>query len=289
MVALSHRKRLNVPLAPLIAGVAATLIALIFALLPSSILGRLVLDSGIAALVPAAEPPLGFTARAVLMLIGGGGVGLVTWFTAHLLVGTRTVALATKQASKDAVPTTRRADAHPDAPPRRPLFANEDLGAPFQSVRVADIEASIEDKFADEPLVLSTPVAVEAFTPPVERDLPADLNKPLAAFDPRAIREDPLDWFPSSARQIQMPHPKPLADGERLDTYELTQPAAQPEPVAPRAPRDPAASIHSLLDRLEKGVTARAPAAAGHATPPVPREDNLQEALSALRRLASRA
>lgn len=288
MVALPHRKRLNVPLAPLIAGVAAISITLIFALLPATMLGNLVLDSGIAALVPAAEPPLGFTARAVLILIGGGGIGLVTWFTAHLLVGTRTIAVSGKGDGKAATPVLRRADAHPDAPPRRPLFANEDLGAPFLSVRAADTEVASIDEIEDAPLALTTPVVSAALTPPVERDLPTDLDKPMAAYDPRAIREDPLDWFPSSARQIQMPQPPVLAAGERFDTYELTQPVPTPEAVTSPAPRDPAASIHSLLDRLEKGVTARAPAAAGSVMPPMPREESLQDALTALRRLAIR-
>jgi hypothetical protein len=58
MVALT-RKRITAPLAPLVAGVLAAFVALVVALMPADMLGKLVLASGIAALVPAAEPPLG--------------------------------------------------------------------------------------------------------------------------------------------------------------------------------------------------------------------------------------
>src|SRR5689334_2249677 len=34
--------------------------------------------------------------------------------------------------------TVRRADAHPDAPPRRPLFVHDEIGEPWQPEHVAD-------------------------------------------------------------------------------------------------------------------------------------------------------
>ena len=37
------------------------------------------------------------------------------------------------------MPVLRRADAHPDAPPRRPVFANSDLGTPFLDVKAEPI------------------------------------------------------------------------------------------------------------------------------------------------------
>jgi hypothetical protein len=37
--------------------------------------------------------------------------------------------------------TVRRADAHPDAPPRRPLFAQDEIGEPWQPEHIADPEA----------------------------------------------------------------------------------------------------------------------------------------------------
>ncbi|MEG3088754.1 hypothetical protein [Sphingomonas sp. PB4P5] len=283
MVAIP-RKRLTVPLAPLIAGVLAAFVALVVAVLPADLLGRLVLGSGIAAVVPAAEPPLGATARAALILIGGGGIGLVAWFAVFLMIGTRSIVLSGRGDAADAVPVLRRADAHPDAPPRRPLFATQDLGTPFLDVR-APVQDVVEH--------MATPATLE-------RDLPADLDQPLSAFDPAAIPHTPI--APSAPiAPMAAPGPLPLRrpqmfdERERFETFALTpivreaEPAPEPafaatpiRPVAPvRAEFDPSASIHALLDRLEKGVTSRAP------SPRVAREESLQESLASLRKLAT--
>ena len=241
-----HSKRLIVPLAPLGAGVVAALVALIVALLPADLLGRLVLDSGIAALVPAAEPPLGATARAALILIGGGGIGLIAWFTLFLLIGTRSISLAGRHAAPDDVPVLRRADAHPDAPARRPLFAAQDLGTPFLDVR-APVHVVAEDADA---VALPAPMA----TLPTERALPADLDLPLSSYGPDAPAED-----------------LPIVSAPLVEVV---------APVPPRADIDPSASLHSLLDRLEQAVTRRTPA------PSPTGEERLQESLASLRRLA---
>ena len=59
MVDSARRQRLNLPVAPLVAAVIGGLIALVFALIPAGFLEDLVIDSGIAAVMPAAEPPPG--------------------------------------------------------------------------------------------------------------------------------------------------------------------------------------------------------------------------------------
>lgn len=267
------RKRLTLPLAPLIAGGLAVLVALVFALMPADLLGRLALDSGIAALVPAAEPPLGTTARMALVLVGGGGVGLVAWFALYLLIGTRSISISGREAGVDAPPVLRRADAHPDAPARRPLFANQDLGTPFLEVR-APVHLALE-----------------------ERDLPTDLDQPLASFDPRAIPQAPADWFPPPVSLSAGRRPQVFEAGERFETFDLTpKPGIRPfaevdevdtvegiaggtgrgTPAAARPEFDASASIHALLDRLEKSVAKPAPVSAG-----------LQESLASLRRLAT--
>lgn len=271
------RKRLTVPLAPLIAGGLAVLVALVFALMPADLLGRLALDSGIAALVPAAEPPLGTTARMALVLVGGGGVGLVGWFALYLLIGTRSISISGRERSADAPPVLRRADAHPDAPARRPLFANRDLGTPFLEVR-APVHLALE-----------------------ERDLPADLDQPLASFDPRAIPQTPTDRSPPPISLASAKRPQVFEAGERFETFDLTpKPGLEPFAEADEADRvediaggaapkasaaakpefDASASIHALLDRLEKGVAKPVVA-------PAPVSVGLQESLASLRRLAT--
>lgn len=305
MVLSSRRQRLNLPVAPLAAAVIGGVIALVFALIPAGMLEDLVIDSGIAAVLPAAEPPLGFTARAVLILVAGGGTALIAWFGLFLLLGGRSIVVQRSDGVEDGekAPVLRRADAHPDAPARRPLSANRELGTPFLEVRAG---RPVHAK-ADEP---ETAASFE----PLERDLPVDLDMPLAAFDPHAIPDEPADWFPPPAPLLRSPRQQVFDPGDRFETFELTPmvrlsaplpelvPALEPElahyveptwqsapaPVRPRdsarAELDPSATIHALLDRLERGVGRREIAA----PLPPPREESLEQALVTLRRLATR-
>jgi len=300
MVASPHLKRLTFPLAAGAAAVLGCVFAVLVALIPGETLESMVIDSGIAAVLSAAEPPLGITARLALMLTVGAGVALFAWFGFYLIVGSRSLSFAKQSevmGKEDGVPVLRRADAHPDAPPRRPLFAARDLGTPFLDVKAA----------------------------PIERLIPKDLDQPISAFDPHALRLDPLPMpEPVAALKRVIAEPVPLTPApdlvpmaplrrpatyeafERLETFDLPVQAvpplatpayapiapvlSQPEPVAQHRE---AASIHALLDRLERGAVNRAPtprAAVLPVAPEPPRasNDSLQNALGALRQLATR-
>lgn len=283
MVALFRRQRLNLPVAPLAAGMIGAVVAVLFALMPTGMLEDLVVDSGLAAVFSAAEPPLGFTARMALILLCGGGVGMIAWFALILLLGNRAIVIqpAGDADADERIPVLRRADAHPDAPARRPLSALRDLGGPFPAER-GDTAALPEDNAAAAPLPI-------ARTPQPERAVPADLDQPLAAFDPGAIRDDPADWFPAPPPLKPLPRRQTFAPSERLETFALSPAAPKaPAPAAPRPPGDPSASIHALLDRLERSVGKSEPAAAPAPPPPAPRADSLEDALVTLRRLATR-
>ncbi len=282
MVAYPIPKRLIPALAPATAGLVGVCVALACMLMPSDVLEIIVLDSGIPALLPAAAPPLGWTARTALAMIAGGGAAAVSWLAVYLLLGSDAVespapklpveskpiftlpkmpkfswpSLPSRAPDKTAVvPVLRRADAHPDAPPRAPLLATRDLGTPFLDVRAPK-------------------------APPVECDLPRDLDAPLSAFDPDAIpvvAADPVravtPLSPVRGSAIQQ-------EGERFEAYVLRPPvAAKPAEPPIAAPRTDA-TIHALLDRLERGVTARAAAA--------PKPASVDTALDDLRRLATR-
>jgi hypothetical protein len=309
MVEIFRRKRLNVPAAPLIAAGVAVTVAAFFGILPDDVLDTLVSDSGIAAFIPAAEPPLGLTARLALMLVAGGGSGLFLWCGLQLLIGSRRIRLFGKRDRMLTanIPVLRRADAHPDAPARRPLFAKSDLGTPFLDVR-APVNLTLED--ASEPVSddthISEPEPTEiavlppavlppavlppvVILPPVEADLPIDLDQPLANFDPHAIPDEPLEWFIPTAplvqtAPLQSDRPQTFAPTERFETFQLRP--AVPNPDRVRSDTDASATIHSLLDRLEKSVAQRESEPEGKAPPPPP-HDSLQEALSTLRRLAA--
>lgn len=100
--------------------------------IPGSVLGAIVLKTGLPALVPAAAPPLGFTAHLLLafLLTGfGAALGLV------LALRLRPRGAAQARPVEPIVPAAqpeaetsykvRARDAHPDAPPRRPLVLAE--------------------------------------------------------------------------------------------------------------------------------------------------------------------
>lgn len=230
----AYRHRLIVPLAPALGGALGLAVAAAIAVMPSALLESLVMKSDIPAVLAAAEPPLGVTARVLLLLIAGGGVALFAGTGLWLLFGVRTVAFGSASADPD-IPQIRRADSHPDAPPRAPVRAHRDLGAP-------------------------PPAAAP------ERPLPADLDAPLAAYDPGAIPDVPREPIRAVTSLVRFERPQLIDPGDRFETFD-------PAPVA--AAIEPAATLHALLDRLERGIARRNPAR------------SLDEALGELRRLAS--
>ncbi|MEE8609897.1 MAG: hypothetical protein V3V60_09635 [Sphingomonas aquatilis] len=207
-------------IAPAGGAVAALAVAVLFVALPATVLEDWVWRSGLPSLIGAAEPPLGTTARAVLALAGGALAGAVTWSALFLLFGPGGL-LAPRAASSDGVPVLRRADAHPDAPARRPLSA-------------ADLEDDDDMVFARP--VTSPVIGAPPPPPPVEQPIPADLDLPLAAFHPGALP------------------PVPLTPVRPVPPLRVPAKPAAEEPAAPAAPP----TIESLIDRLER-VTRRRP------------------------------
>lgn len=325
---------MNLPV-PLVAGVLGGAVALGALVVPAPMLEGLVMASGLPAIVAAAEPPLGFTARALFALGAGGSVAAFGWFALSILLGTRAMTHDERAPESDAVraPVLRRADAHPDAPPRPPLLATRDLGRPFDARGpLADVvnvaPAPVETAPVEKPLPLGArdaaaetvrgvPLAPQVDEPvePIEQPLPRDLDQPLAAFDPAAMPEVPLD-APVVLPPLSV-KPAVFEPSERFEVYELPTPP-RPEPRAEPVPRDEAitrpeteASVHALLERLERGVIrkgiatgaeiATGPAAAPlPMTPPAPsagaaprverraRERGFEDTLITLRNLAAR-
>jgi len=219
------RQRLTDLLPPLGAGLAGVLVLATVLLVPSAWLESLSWRSGLSQLLPMAEPPLGATARGVLALGGGAAAAAIAWAALFLLWGTDglLVPRRTTPGARHAdahPPSVRRADAHPDAPPRPPLTAAE-LGEPLPP------------------------------PPPAEQPIPADLDQPLAAFDPAAIPDVPREPVRPVAPLVAPRLVPELAAGERIETFDLS----------PRAPGDTQPSIEQLLRRLELGA-GRRPAAA---------------------------
>jgi hypothetical protein len=311
MVAYALVQRLTPNVALALAGGAGACAVLVSLVLPGALLEDLVLSSGIAAFVPAAEPPLGTTARLCIGLFAGGLIALIAWMGLSALLAWVDSRAVGEGPEGERRPTVRRADAHPDARPRVPLRAS-DLEVPVYG-RVPDAEPVVaapelsvtdvldlaDSALPDEPVIaMGAPSEGRPLSAPLPevQDLPVDLSQPLAAFDPSAIPAVPMAP-PPPVRPLRRRAPRaPIYDsGERFETFELTpavrpmpEPYAAPEPEAlaanPIAAPQTEASVHALLDRLERGLSKFGPAT----LEPEP-ERKLEDTLSELRRMAMRA
>ncbi|MBC3941672.1 hypothetical protein [Sphingomonas albertensis] len=207
---------------PVYGAVVGGLIAAMSVLLASTeTLESAVWTTGVAALVPAAAPPLGTTARALLALGSGALVAALLWSSLFLLFGPGGV-FAKASPREDGVPVIRRADAHPDAPPRKPMSA-ADLGTPMMEVGVG--------------AGLGTGLATGLNAGRDERTIPADLDQPLAAFDPKAILPVPMEPVrPVSPLAQAMVAPvvesSSTAEPDTFVTAPLVEPIERPVEVA---------------------------------------------------------
>lgn len=213
---------------------------------PVGFLEMLVTSAGVSEVLPAAAPPLGATARTLIAGFAGlmaAGIALAinrpegtdqgeqkmgfafSKLAALARVGRRQRPLAD-------LPTLRRADAHPDAPPRRPIFASRDFGG-------ADIFSG--------PVAPAGPVAIE---------------------DP-GIEDEPIV---DGAGLVMPHAPEPLDESELAALIEHAVPEpelrlARPEPVTPVAAVPASAapvtalehmSVAELARRFERGLARRA-------------------------------
>lgn len=300
------------------AGLAALAAALIILWAPVGLVEMVVASSGLSEAVPAAAPPLGLKAR--LMLAGFAALMAAGVVSANRrsagrgearieeerrgdraqgaknmgFAFSKLTALARGRAAANEVdtPVLRRADAHPDAPPRPPIFASRDFdgleifGRPEGSRRplVANPEPAPES-------VLSSP----SFAMP---SAPAPLSEaelPQPAFARAPVTTPALTEPPRFAAPIAVPPPAPEAEPEPL-----------PAPLPLRSPTQ-GLSVHQLTERLERGLAQRSRAfvppnpvsrviADMPAAQPVPvreavaqdTDEALRAALGALRSMAGR-
>ncbi|WP_230481353.1 hypothetical protein [Sphingomonas sp. Leaf21] len=211
----------------LVGGAFGVILAFLVLVAPGWRLEMLVAQLSLGDILSAAQPPLGTKARLLLALAAGIGAGGVSWALVYLLWGPGGLlarkAPVEREGDEDYVPSVRRSDRHPDAPPRRPLHAAE-LGAPPPPV--------------DEEVV--------------ERTLPADLDQPLAAYDPDAILSVPREPVRS---------PAPLADGPVTAEPMPIPSMREPERTEPGAslplPERAEESIEKMLERLERETALR--------------------------------
>jgi hypothetical protein len=311
-MAAEHRgtemRRLMWPGIVLAAGV---VVATLVAAMPQAMLDVLMWRLALPRVLPAATPPIGAIGRmllALLVLIPFVALAAFALRRRAFLIGVqRKPALASPDIALR-MPTIRRADAHPDAAPRPPIRAEEDLGPPLPMVAM--------------------PAVTRSSARAGEQALPQDLDQLLAAFDPVAIPDvprDPVRAVPPlappppvetiTAATVQSSPPVGLdAATKNDDVRAMEEPRLdQPDPqtggnAEPRVEpaRSPAVgsgdSLISLLERLERGARQRkspepspsvspAPASVPAETPvsvSPPPPESLNDTLSMLRRMARR-
>ena len=266
------RKAAPAPVAahPLFPVFAALWFAALFGLaslaIPGAALGALVVKTGLPALVPAAAPPLGFTAHllvAFAMAGFGGAVGLALGLRlrpagAQPVRPAETATPAPAPAPEaDDVYKVRARDAHPDAPPRRPLVLTEALGEPLGEEPAPSDAPLLRRKpapGAGEP----APVApwIAEFTPGgSEAAEPRD----LAALDLAEADEVPASAIPEPEMALA-PFEEEPDEAASAEAEPAAGVAAASAPLVPEAP-----VLIAATPQLPAGFTATLPDA-GHGT-----------------------
>jgi hypothetical protein len=235
-----------------LAGLAALSAGFVAFAMPEALFSGLVEASRLPQFVPAAEPPLGQTAR----LAAAGAAALPTFAAVWALMALlgRVPAKRRPEAEPEVeAPKLRRADAHPDAPARRPLLAR-DLGEPLD----------LED-FQEAPAEEREPALTEAG----DRSLPAFLVEQAPEPEPVAEAEPEL-----GERDPQRLEPKPSWNSPRLEwpaSEPETEPAverqpetqAEPLPISnlaaqlPEAGQGPDQSLSQIVNRIEFGLARK--------------------------------
>jgi len=258
-----------------VAALAAVAFAFVTYAMPDDIFSGLIAQSGLPDILAAAQPPLGMKARAAV--IAGGAI---LCFGAILLLMRaldRVPARRPRRAKAEAeapveAPRLRRADVHPDAPPRRPLLAGRDFGEP-----AIDIPET-EERFAD--------LAV----------------RPLPGFLVAQEMEEPVEAEPEPEPEIEA-----LAVEEPEQPAAEADPIVPEEPAAdaidalvaqlPEVDADPSESVSNLMQRLESGLSRREqiirPSAAEPEDPVPPMAEpqvghRLRNAIDGLHKMAAR-
>ncbi|WP_375194790.1 hypothetical protein [Sphingobium sp.] len=265
--------------------------------LPVGLIETVVASSGLSEALPAAAPPLGIKAR--LLLAGFGAV--MAWGLIAARHETRRVHLLTHEkegrpqsaagvskmgfalsklswlsrgrGSMGSGPALRRADAHPDAPPRPPIFASRDFGGldifartvPGRGDGEAESEIAAEDQTPAVGLSIpSTPEEVTA------EGAFARLQRAFSAEAVDAGDEQVVGSFQPQAASAPIMHPSLAELTERLERG-LAQRKRMGRPAAVLADMPVEAAV-PVRDHVEQSA-----------------DEALRAALGTLRNMAGRA
>jgi hypothetical protein len=154
--------------------------------MPEALFARLITASHLPDFLAAAQPPLGMKARLAVIAVAILIVYAFVWTLLRALdgIGRKARPAASAEVVEEAAPPRlRRADAHPDAPSRRPIFAGRDLGEPGfdEEPLELELESALAAESAAEPEPQPAAVALPAFLVPQPE--PEAEPDPVAAVD----------------------------------------------------------------------------------------------------------
>jgi len=254
----------------------------------SDALGALVVHLHLPALVPAARPPLGMTARlllAVLMAGLGGGLGLLIGLTLQRRSGVpvwparRARPAAAAAPAEPATDAARTRDVQPDARPRRPLVVTEDV-LPWPTAVGEPAEPPLRHAAHDLPeppaapdnalppfLAAAYSAASEGKAPIVITPAEPVIVPALAAIeaaepDVEPVAEAPAepDHHPAVIAEpvVEEPSAKPVA---QAPAEPVTMPLASLAVAAPQVPVDQAPlaelGLVQMIERLALAIAVR--------------------------------
>lgn len=293
-VAFKWGKALPVPF--LMAVFAGSAVGTAIMFLPIGLIETIVMASGLPALVPAAASPLGMTARS-LCAIGGASVAMVLTAGGLMLVDRIARALSPRARPEPIIveefaPRRRVLAPVQEDEPRRPIFAETDLGASFD---IPEAEPVADDAL-DAPYELVEPIVEEQpellDLAPIARamwQVPPRLPSFVDAIDD-GLEGDPADQF--EIAEFAPVEEEPVAP----EPVEAPRIAPVPAFAAPEALDRDSLSLMELLNRLEAGMERRrrsdAVAPVRDTRPPVTQtisdmDEALRDALGTLRRMSA--
>ncbi len=263
----------RLPLAPVFALMFGTAVAIVVAAMPQWRYEQAIGWTGLGSLLAVARPPLGLKARLLGVMLVFALVAIIMWL-AVTVVERALAARSPAQDDDDLLDLAAFAETLPPLDkPRRPIFADKELGAPFMSDEALKT-APIAQPFVDE---------MEPAPPIADIVAPAVAETPEAAIEPSAL-EAPLD-----VAEFDLPPAPPdfavLPGESSIDTLIRRLEAGMARRAGPRPPGPPtfrspspgAGPLSAMRDLMERNRDGD-----------VPDESGAARALDTLQRLASR-
>lgn len=206
----------KLPFAPIVAAAFGLVAAILVFATPGWLFEAAIVASGLPAILPSANPPLGDTARLLCAVLIGLGMAAGIW--AVLAVISRITKAKLRARSPKARGVRIDTIASP-SPHRAPIFAGQELGAPFMSQEAMDVARS--------ELILEVPI------------------------------EPPVDAAEPEAQALRVPEPVveeltiPVAEPQPVEEREIT-------PVSRIGIHAEAGTIGGLMSRLDAALSRRA-------------------------------